>query len=90
MLRWRRTPPFYPGDLTPALQHVLALLADLDSYYDEAHRKLERWSGPGAIKQRFSEQLEERRRREREPLVRRLTELEQIRKAAMLKGVRFH
>jgi hypothetical protein len=37
--------------------------------------KLERWSGPEAIKQRFFEQLEARRQCERKPVVQRLADL---------------
>ena len=81
----------YPADLTPALQETLAILADLDTYYDGERQKLERWSGPEVIKHRFSEQLEARRHHEREPLLRRLAELQQqIRSTAMLKARPLH
>src|SRR4051794_3749199 len=76
----------YPADLTPVLQETLAILADLDTYYDGEQQKLERWSGPEVIKQRLSEQLAARGEREREPLVLRLAELQQqIRSAARFK-----
>ena len=65
-----------PIDLTPAQQQMLRVLADIDRFYDEAREKLERWSGPDPIKQRFFEQLEARRQREREPLLRRLAGLQ--------------
>ena len=81
----------YPANITPALQETLAILADLETYYDGERQKLERWSGPVVIKQRFSEQLEVRRQREREPLLRRLAELQQqIRSTAMLKARPVH
>ena len=84
-------PRSYPSDLTPALQQALALLADLDIYYDEAREKLALWPGPEAIKQRFSEQLEARRQHERKPLLRRFIALEQqMRRAAMLKARPLH
>ena len=67
----------YPADLTPALQETLAILADLDTFYDGERQKLERWTGPEAVKQRFFEQLAARHQREREPLVHRLAELNQ-------------
>ena len=78
-------------DLTPAQQQVLRVLADIDRSYDEARQKLERWSGPDALKQRFSEQLEARRQHERKPLLRRFIALEQqVRRAAVLKARRLH
>ena len=79
----------YPADLTPALQETLAILADLETYYDGERQKLERWSGPEVIKQRLSEQLEACR--EREPLLRRLAELQQqIRSTALFKARPVH
>jgi hypothetical protein len=51
-----------PIDLTPAQQQMLRTLADIDRSYGEVRQKLERWSGPDALKQRFFEQLEARRR----------------------------
>ena len=81
----------YPADLTPALQETLAILADLETYYDGERQKLERWSGPEVVKQRLSEQLEARRQREREPLLRRLAGLQhQIRSAARYKAHPVH
>src|SRR5215213_2145106 len=80
----------YPSDLTPALQETLAILADLETYYDGERQKLERWSGPEVVKQSLSEQLEARRQREREPLLRRFIALEQQRRAAMLKACSVH
>ena len=75
-------PRFYPSDLTPALQQALAILADLDLSYDEAREKLALCRGPDALKQRLSEQLEARRKREREPILCRLAELQKhIRRA---------
>ena len=80
-----------PIDLTPAQQQVLRVLADIDRFYDEARQKLERWSGPDALKQRFFEQLEARRQHERNPLLRRFIALEQqMRRAVMLKARRLH
>jgi hypothetical protein len=80
-----------PIDLTPAQQQMLRTLADIDRSYDEARRKLERWSGPDALKQRFSEQLEARRQHERKPLLRRFIALEQqMRRAVMLKARPLH
>jgi hypothetical protein len=79
----------YPADLTPALQETLAILADLDTYYAGEWQKLERWSGPKVVKQRLSAQLTARR--EREPLLRRLAELQhQIRSTALFKARPVH
>src|SRR3954447_25740577 len=81
----------YPADLTPALQETLAILADLDTYYDGERQKLGRWPGPEVIKQRLSEQLEARRQRERDPLLRRLAELQQqVRSTALFKARPVH
>ena len=81
----------YPADLTPALQETLAILADLETYYDGERQKLERWSGPEVVKQSLSEQLEARRQREREPLLRRLAGLQQqIRSTALFKARPVH
>ena len=80
-----------PSDLTPAQKQMLWTLADIDRSYDDARQRLERWSGPDAIKQRFLEQLEERRQHERKPLLRRFIALEQQRRrAAMLKACSVH
>ncbi len=62
-------------DLTSALKETLAILAALDSQHQEMRHKLEHWSGPESIKQRFSEQLEARHQCERKPLVQRLADL---------------
>ena len=67
--------PTDPADPTPALKETLAILAAIDSQHQEMHHKLEHWSGPESIKQRFFEQLEARHQRERKPLVQRLADL---------------
>jgi hypothetical protein len=78
-------------DFTLALQETLAILADLDTYYDGERQKLGRWPGPEVIKQRLSEQLEARRQRERDPLLRRLAELQQqVRSTALFKARPVH
>ncbi len=68
--------PTDPADLPPALQETLAILADLDSQHEEIRLKLERWSGPEAIKQQFFAQLEARHHREREAYVHWLAEFQ--------------
>jgi hypothetical protein len=62
--------------LTSALKDTLALLAAIDSQHQEMRHKLERWTGPESIKQRFFEQLEARHQHERKPLVQRLADLQ--------------
>ena len=41
---------FYPDDLLPKMQQLLAILADLDQRYETDRYHLENWSGPQAIK----------------------------------------
>ncbi len=67
--------PICSVDLTSALKETLAILAAIDSRHHEMRYKLEHWSGPESIKQRFFEQLETRHLRERKPLVQCLADL---------------
>jgi hypothetical protein len=69
--------PFYPDNLLPALQITLASLADLDVRYEIERAYLEEWSGSDEVKRRLMAVLEAGWRREREPIVRRLTRLEE-------------
>ena len=41
---------FYPDDLLPKIQQVLAIMADLERRYETDRYHLENWSGPRAIK----------------------------------------
>jgi hypothetical protein len=70
--------PWYPADLLPQLQSTLAALADIELRYHSDQEQLQGWAGPEAIKARFAAQLEERYRRERNPYVQRLTELQHL------------
>jgi len=69
--------PFYSDDLLPALQSTLASLADLDIRHEIERDYLEEWSGPDEVKQRLMAALEARWQRDREPIVQRLTQLEE-------------
>ena len=69
--------PFYSDHLLSALQSALACLADVDVRYEIERDYLEEWSGPDEVKQRLIAMLEAGRRRDREPIVQRLTWLEE-------------
>src|SRR4051794_12902925 len=69
--------PFYPDNLLPALQITLASLADLDVRYEIERAYLEEWPGPDDVKRRLIAVLDASWRRDREPLVQRLTRLEE-------------
>jgi hypothetical protein len=49
---------FYPDDLLPKMQQLLAILADLDHRYETDRYHLENWSGPQAIKAHLLADLE--------------------------------
>ena len=69
-------PLFYSDHLLPALQSALAMLADLDTRYEIERDHLEGWRGPDEVKERLMAALKAGWRREREPLVGRLTRLQ--------------
>ena len=69
--------PFYADDLLPALQSTLASLADVDVRHEIERDYLEEWSGPDEVKQRLMGAFEARWQRDREPIVQRLTQLEE-------------
>ena len=72
--------PFYPDELLPAMQSTLAALADLDLRFEIERDYLEEWSGPDEVKRRLTAAFEAGWQRDREPIVQRLTRLqEQIR-----------
>jgi len=68
-------------DLTGDLQHALAALADVEFAFESACERLSAQSGPEMGKSRVRQQLEAERSRRREPLIRRLDELDQRMKA---------
>jgi hypothetical protein len=68
--------PFYADYLLPALQSTLATLADLDTRYEIERDYLEEWTGPDEVKERLMAALEAGWQRDREPIVGRLTRLQ--------------
>ena len=79
----------YPDHLEPELQATLSALACIETQYEQERDDLECWSGPDAIKQRLTRELEERHRHDREPYVQRLAELHtRIMSLTMFRGLR--
>ena len=68
--------PFYADHLLPALQSTLATLADLDTHYEIERDYLEEWTGPDEVKERLMAALEADWQRDREPMMERLTRLQ--------------
>lgn len=58
------------------IQDALAALADVELRYETDRERLDRWSGPESIKARLLEQVENAHHRAREPLLRRLVDLQ--------------
>ena len=69
--------PFYPADLLPELQSMLKALADVEVRYERERERLARSSEPEEVRKRRLGDLEQRRRREREPYLKRLSELQE-------------
>ena len=79
--------PFYSDHLLSALQSTLASLADVDVRYEIERDYLEEWRGPDGVKRRLMAALEAGWRRDREPIVERLTRLQnQMRAPASAHG----
>ena len=57
---------FYPDDLLPKIQQVLAIMADLERRYETDRYHLENWSGPKAIKAHILANLEQSYKANRE------------------------
>ena len=72
----RANTPVYAGHLLPSLQSALATLADLDTRFEMERDHLEEWIGPDEVKVRLIAALEARWQRDREPIVWRLTRLQ--------------
>ena len=72
---------FYADHLLPALQSTLAALADLDTRYKIERDYLEEWSGPDEAASHSEAALNASWQRGREPIVQRLTRLEEQIKA---------
>ena len=62
----RSKPRFYPDDLLPEMQRLLAVLADLDHHYEVERYHVENWSGPMATKAHLLADLERSHRANRE------------------------
>ena len=69
--------PFYPEGLLPELQSMLKALADVEVRYEQDRKRLRRSAEPKETKERLLRDLERRRRRDREPYVKRLAGLQQ-------------
>jgi hypothetical protein len=57
---------FYPDDLLPKIQRILAIMADLKLRYETDRYHLENWSGPRAIKAHVLADLEQSYKANRE------------------------
>ncbi len=71
------TAPVYADNLEPAIQDTLSALANIEARYQYERERLERRSGPERVKTRWQQELEERHRKERQPLVHHLAKLHQ-------------
>jgi hypothetical protein len=67
---------FYPGDLLPAIQGLLAALADLETYHEIERARLEQEVGSADEKQQLTTELEANVHAWRERLVLRLAQLQ--------------
>ena len=57
---------FYPDDLLPKIQQILAIMADLELRYETERYHLENWSGPRAVKARVLADLDQSYKANRE------------------------
>jgi len=67
----------YSENFEPTIQDTLSTLANIEARYQYEREQLECRSGPEGVKTRCQQELEERHRKEREPLVHHLAELHQ-------------
>ena len=67
----------HPEELLSEIQSALAALADVDTHYRIEREHLERWLGPDEARDALLSDLHRQHRRERGPLIRRLTELQE-------------
>ena len=70
--------PFYPDDLLPKMQQLLAILNGLDHRYETDRYNLQSWSGPQATKEHLLADLERCHRANRERFEACLEELHRI------------
>ncbi|WP_114946772.1 hypothetical protein [Microvirga calopogonii] len=76
------------GALNAEIQRVLAVLSEVEAFYENDRECLKGWSGPYAIRVRLVEHLEARHAEERGPLVQRLADLhQQITLASMFESL---
>jgi hypothetical protein len=61
----------------PAIQDTLSALANIEARHQYEREQSERRSGPEGVKTRWQHELEERHRKEREPLAHHLAKLHQ-------------
>jgi hypothetical protein len=66
----------YPSDLLPQLPKLPAALADIETRYEMERERLEQGSGTEDEKQRLRAELETVWQRDREPIARRLAQLQ--------------
>src|SRR5215204_3052463 len=75
-------PRFYPTDLLPTMQGLLAAVADIETRYEIERERIEQGSGSEEVKQHLRSELERDHQLARTMQVQRLTRLqEQIRTA---------
>jgi hypothetical protein len=67
---------FYPSDFLPAMQGLLAALADLETHHEIERERLEQVAGSADEKQRLIAELEAEVHKWRERLVLRLTQVQ--------------
>jgi hypothetical protein len=67
--------PFYPDDLLPKMQQILAILADLGFQHEIQRDPLESWSEDQKVKDRLLADVDQCHRANREPLISCLEEL---------------
>ena len=69
------TAPVYAGRLEPAIQDTLSALANVEARYQNEREQGAGRLGREGVEARWQQELEERHRKEREPLVLHLAEL---------------
>ena len=67
----------HSDNFEPTIQDTLSALANIEARYQYERERLERRSGPDGMKARWQQELEERHRKERQPLVHHLAKLHQ-------------
>ena len=68
--------PFYPDDITPRLQCLLAALADIDFAHEKSLDSIRRSPADEAQKRKVIEQVRKRHQERRAPYVAQLAELQ--------------